>query len=511
MTRWPNKPIIYEINTWVWLNSLSQKYNQPITLANIPEDAVNHLSELNIDAVWLMGIWQRSPAARTSALNYQHEYLPVLPDLTEDDVIGSAYALGAYEVDVRLGGREGLAVFRQRLQARGLKIVLDFVPNHVATDHPWVNEQPACFVRANSREYKYHHRMFFETEDAWGRRLYVAHGRDPYFPSWIDTAQLNAFSPAYRQMALETLLDIGGQCDGVRCDMAMLALNNVFANTWGDYLEETAPETDFWENLIPQIKAQYPDFLFCAEAYWGLEGVLQRQGFDYTYDKTLYDRIQAGNIQEIQTHLIASLDYQKHTIRFIENHDEPRAAAQLGVEKSMAAATLVSTLAGAVLLHDGQFTGRLAKLPVQIKRQPDEPVNEKLQAFYQRLLVEMRSPIYQDGEWWLFNVDSAWKGNFTAKNLLAHGWRSPGGDYRLIVVNLTGDWAQGVVKLGAWEGIAGQHWCLYDALHETYYLRAGDEMSGEGLYVELAPYTSQIFHFNRVDEQQLEKACSDGK
>jgi hypothetical protein len=506
MSGWPNKPFIYEINTWVWLTDLSRQYNRPVTLADVPEEAVDALGALNVDAVWLMGIWQRSPAGRNSALNYAHEYRPVLPDLTDEDVIGSAYAIGDYTVDVRLGGRDGLASFRHRLQQRGLKLLLDFVPNHVATDHRWISQHPAYFIRANQREFRHHRSMFFATKDAWERTLYVAHGRDPYFPSWIDTAQLNAFSPEYRQAALDTLLDIGRQCDGVRCDMAMLAVNSVFANTWNAYMEEDPPQTEFWAHIIPQVKAEFPDFLFIAEAYWGLESTLQRQGFDYTYDKTLYDRIGDGAVPDIYTHLIASLEYQRRTVRFIENHDEPRAAAVYGIEKSMAAATLVCTLSGATLLHDGQFSGRQIKLPVQIKRQPAEAPNEPLEAFYRALLAETSDPIYQDGEWWLFDVHPAWEGDHSNVHLLAYGWRHPDHDYRLIAINLTGDWAQGVVGVNAWSGITDDDWCLHDVLQETFYYRPGHDMA-LGLYIELAPYKSQIFRFSRANQEDLSRLC----
>ena len=507
MAGWVARPIIYEINTWVWLNTLSRIHQQPLRLDSVPDAALDELAALNIDAVWLMGVWQRSPAARQSALNYTHEYRPVLPDLTDDDVIGSAYAIGAYEVDERLGGRHGLARLRQRLQDRGIKLILDFVPNHVAADHPWISSRPVYFVRANHREFKRHRSKFFAAQDAWGRALYVAHGRDPYFPGWIDTAQLNAFSPAYRQAATDTLLDIASQCDGVRCDMAMLMLNSVFANTWGDYLEEELPETDFWQEIIPHVKAQHPGFAFIAEVYWGLEGVLLQQGFDWTYDKTLYDRIGEGDVQKIRDHLRAPLTYQKRTVRFIENHDEPRAMTSFGLEKSRAAAALLCTLPGAVLLHDGQLAGRKIKLPVQIKRQPDEPIDESLRAFYGQLLSEARSAIYQTGEWRLFDVQPSFQGNDTNANLLACGWQD-GAERRLIVVNLTGAWSHGIVKLGAWDGVSSSDWCLHDVLADVYYYRPAHQINGGGLYVELKPYTAQVFRFERIEEgRTMEYPC----
>lgn len=504
---WCVKPFIYEINTWIWLNDLSRIHHQSVTLANVPQEALDDLGKLGVDAVWLMGIWQRSPAARQVGLTYKHEYLPVLPDLTDDDVIGSAYAIGAYEVDARLGGRDGLAIFRRELQARGLKLILDFVPNHVAADHPWVTTHPDYLVRANAYEFHHHNDLFFATNDAWGRTLYAAHGRDPYFPAWIDTAQVNAFSEAYRLGALQTLRDIATQCDGVRCDMAMLLLNSVFANTWGDYLEESLPPVEFWVEIIGALKTHNPYFLFIAEAYWGLEGTLLQQGFDFTYDKTLYDRIGEGSIAKLREHLSADLGYQKHTLRFIENHDEPRAATSFGIPKSEAGAALICTLPGAVLLHDGQFTGRTIKLPVQIRRQPDELPNKDLQAFYARLLSETRAPIYQDGEWQLLEVQPTPDDGATYTNVLAYDWHlknANADERRLIIVNLTADWVRGAVKLSGWNELLDDDWCLYEVLNDTYYFRYGSKLHDEGLLVELKPFGAQIFRFECIDRHRLD-------
>ncbi len=138
MAPWSHKHFIYEINTWVWLNTLSRHYNKPITLDNVPDSALDEIARPGLDMIWLMGVWQRSVRGRENALTYKHEYRSALPDLTDDDVIGSAYAVGDYVVDERIGGRAGLAALRERLKARGLSLMLDFVPNHLAIDHPWV-------------------------------------------------------------------------------------------------------------------------------------------------------------------------------------------------------------------------------------------------------------------------------------------------------------------------------------------------------------------------------------
>ena len=494
MIPWPKKPFIYQINTWVWLSTLSRDYNWPITLENVPDKILDELASYGVDAIWLMGVWSRSAAAKTSALKYAAQYKSALPDLIYDDIIGSAYAIGAYQVDENLGGRRGLAAFRQRLQQRGLRLVLDFVPNHVALDHAWVRIHPEYLVLGTPRDMEKTPGNFFSARDATGRTIVVAHGRDPYFPGWIDTAQINIFHSGARQALLATLLDIASQCDGVRCDMAMLLVNDVFAHTWQNYVG-APPAAEFWPEIIPPVRLHYPHFAFIAEVYWDMEARLLELGFDYTYDKRLYDRLVGRRAREVRDHLQAALNFQERQVRFIENHDEQRAAETLGPRASQPAAVLVCTLPGAVLLHDGQLSGRRVKLPVQIGRQPYEPPNEDLKHFYLKLLAETRAPIYQTGDWRLFPVEPVAKDNLTHDNLIAYGWRR-GADYRLIIVNLTDRQSQALVNLETWPEVKQRSWALNDVLNGHQYLRQGDLVGGKGLYVDLWPFGAHIFHLD---------------
>jgi hypothetical protein len=494
MLTWREKPYIYQINTWVWLSSLSERYSSPIQLHTVPDEVLDDLAAHHIDAVWLMGIWQRSEEGRLNALKYKHEYRGALPDITDDDVIGSAYAVGDYRVDDRLGGRDGLAVLRAKLRARGLRLLLDFVPNHVATDHPWVLGHPEYLIQGTREDLRDRPDDFFNKRRGRQRMFYFAHGRDPHFPGWSDTAQLNIFSAEMRKAQRDLLLDIADQCDGVRCDMAMLMLDDIFARTWHGYINGRL-ERPYWQELIGAVKASYPDFVFIAEVYWGREGELLNQGFDYVYDKVLYDRIMEKDVQKLRQHLLAPVAYQRRTLRFIENHDEPRAQASLGARRSYAAATLIATLPGATLFHDGQFDGRRIKLPVQIRRQPHETHDSKLRHFYKMLLAETRDPIY-GGDWTLFDIGAS--GDITHYNLLTYGWYRRDRHDRLIVINLTEHRSRGWVHLRRWGWLAGKRWRLYDVIDGAVYDRAGDEMVERGLYVDLDPYEAHILRFEAL-------------
>ena len=492
-TTWPARPIIYEINTWVWLNDLSRQNKRVITLGTVPVEQWDAIASLGVDAVWLMGVWERSPVGIRIAnenAGLQADFRSALPDYTPVDNVGSGYCVRRYVVDDHLGGPGGLAVARQMLAQRGLRLLLDFVPNHVAQDHPWVFEHPDYFVQGTSEDLALAPGAFFEAGKA-----VIANGRDPYFAPWPDVAQLNAFSPSLRQAVIETLNAVGEQCDGVRCDMAMLLLNNVFAQTWGERAG-ARPQEEYWHEVIPFVRSRHPDMLFVAEAYWDLEWNLQQLGFDYCYDKRLYDRLEQDNAESVRLHLTAGLDYQDKLLRFIENHDEPRAAATFSPEKERVAALAIMTLPGAKLLYEGQLEGRRVRPPVFLARRPAEPLDSDLQAFYLKLLATVRASGLREGEWHLCER-SGWPDNSSYLNLVAWCWSQGEAPY-LVVVNLSEYQSQAQVHL-PWADLAGSTWQLADALNDTLFERDGDEMQTTGLYVDLPAWR---FHFLRFQSGQ---------
>ena len=262
-----------------------------------------------------------------------------------------------YVADERFGGPSGLAAARAALAARGVRLILDYVPNHVAPDHPWVTEHPEYFIQGDDDDVKADPAGWL----AVGGHV-LAHGRDPYFPPWPDVVQLNAYAAAARAATAQTLSDIAGQCDGIRCDMAMLMTNDIFGKTWGDRAGQR-PDEEFWPAIIAELRTRHPDTVLIAEAYWDMEWTLQQQGFAFCYDKRLYDRILEVNPPDLRGHLQADLGYQSRLVRFLENHDEPRIADKLPAVLERAAAVTIATLPGATLWHEGQFEGRRVRPP----------------------------------------------------------------------------------------------------------------------------------------------------
>jgi hypothetical protein len=487
MKAWPRHPVVYEINTWAWLGDLGRKYRKAVDLATVPEPEWDAIASHGFDAVWFMGVWERSPAGIEISMRNKgllEDFRRALPDFSAEDNVGSPYCVRRYVVDGHLGGPKGLAAARAALAKRGIRLILDFVPNHVAPDHPWVADHPEYFVQGSADDARNDPASFAEA----GGTVF-ARGRDPYFPAWPDVLQLNAFQPGLRQAVIGTVSEIAGQCDGIRCDMAMLMLNDIFGRTWGARAG-ARPPGDYWKTVIPAIKGKYREFRFMAEAYWDLEWELQQQGFDWCYDKKLYDRMEHGDAENVRLHLLADSSYQAGMVRFIENHDEPRAAATFPSGKGRAAAVAILTLTGAKLLHEGQFEGWKVRLPVFLGRRPAEPFDRDLAAFYGRLLKEVHRDLFRNGEWRLCER-SGWPDNPSCRNILAWCW-AKGEERSLVVVNFSGGTSQALVHV-PWDELRGRTWRLADALSGEVYDRSGNEMRDSGLYVDLPPWGYNVF------------------
>ena len=497
--RWPRYPLVYEINIRVWLHELSARHGRTVTLATVPAEELSAIAALGFDAVWLMGVWAVGPdpvwVARHHA-GLQQEYDRVLPDRTDADVIGSPYAISRYEVAEEIGGPGGLSVIRARLATHGMRVILDFVPNHTARDHRLMRERPDAYIRGTTEDLAREPGSFFRSRDG----TIVAHGRDPYFPAWTDTAQVNYASAIGRQAMLEVLLRIAAQCDGVRCDMAMLILPDVFARTWEGRLGPEPMTDSFWRNAIPAALARHPRFLFLAEAYWGMEDRLHEDGFHFSYDKELYDRVRDRDAGGVRRHLQRPAAFQDRSARFIENHDEPRAAAAFG-PLTRAAAVMTFCAPGLRLFHEGQLEGRQVRVPVQLAWRPAEPVDEELRTFYERLLAVLQQPIFKEGVFAPVDVAQAGADDRTNEHMVAATWRSArdtGSRTFLTVSNLAGTKGYARIRLDGARFHADQRYQVTDHVDGNTYERDGAEIVDPGLFVALDPYQAHVFEIVRA-------------
>lgn len=491
----PRYPLLYQINTRVWLTELSQKLGRPATLDDIPDVDLDRLAQAGFDWVWLLSVWQTGLAGqRVSRSNpeWRHEFRATLPDLRDEDIPGSGFAIADYVVHRSLGGDAALSRLRERMTKRGLRLMLDFVPNHTALDHKWVAEHPEYYVAGTELDLARAPKNY-----TWIKRpqgdLLLAYGRDPYFPGWPDTLQLNYGNPATQAAMIGVLEKIAGQCDGVRCDMAMLVLPDVFERTWGIQAEL------FWPKATERVRRKAPQFCFMAEVYWDLEWRLQQQGFDYTYDKRLYDRLHERHARAVREHFLAGLDYQDKLARFLENHDEPRAAAAFPPEIHQAAAVVTFLSPGLRFFHQGQFEGRTKRISPHLSRAPVEPVDDALRQFYKRLLALLRQPAFRTGQWRLLECQPAWDGNWTHECFVAFGWEGPAAERWLVAVNYAPNQSQCRVRL-PFNDLAGKSWRLNDQLASACYDRDGSELQSNGLYLDVPAWRAHVFSVKNLNE-----------
>lgn len=494
-----SNPRLYEINAAAWLYELSAKYERQVTLGNVPAGEWDRFKELSLDYIWLMGVWKRSKAGIRIFQNepeyavFKSLFDSVLPSWSEEgDLIGSPYSVAAYEPDPLIGLWDDIDSARSELHHRGIGLILDFVPNHTAPDHPWVFEHPDYYIQARESDYKQDRSAYLPIHKD-EKTLYIAHGKDPYFPPWTDTIQLNYFNPELRSAMIGEMKKISRHCDGLRCDMAMLVLNTIFHRTWGRVKRQSGLElqgSEFWSD----VRKEVPQLLMIAESYWDTESILLSLGFDYAYDKRLYDHLLSASVPDVIDHLKADRSLQERLVRFIENHDEPRSAEVFTRGRLMASAVLVSTLPGMRFYHHGQFEGRKIRLPVQLRRVHGEEPDTGLYAFYEKLLSVAGLEVFFGGRWELKDVFPAFDESF--RNLIAYTWTTDG-DLALVVVNLSGQYSQGRISLEQEMELQGADYVFADELNGQEYKRNCKELIDSGLHVILDAYHSHIFHITK--------------
>ena len=419
-------PVLYQLNTRVTLHRLGAALNRPATLADIEDAELDRLAGLGVEWLYLLGVWQggqAGPAISRADPAITAAAKAILSDFTPADIAGSCFAITAYDVAQEYGGNPALQALRQRLAARGLRLMLDFVPNHTAPDHPWVRGAPDLYVNGNEATLQADSKNWRRTQTDRGERI-IALGRDPYFDGWADTLQLDYANPDTRARMAQALTHIATLCDGVRADMAMLVLPEIVERTWH---RTAAP---FWPDAIAQARRTNAGFTMIAEVYWGLEPTLLAQGFDYTYDKTFYDALIHRDLPNIRAALAAPVAHQSRMARFLENHDEPRAAALLRWPERRAATAIAFLAPGLRFLHQGQMEGATVHASVHLARTPDELPDETSRLFHERLLEILP----HGGTFTLLTANQAWPGNPTHDNFVLFLWREPSRTF-LVAVN----------------------------------------------------------------------------
>jgi hypothetical protein len=482
------QPALYEINTWVWLEQLSARWGKMIKLGDVPDAEWDSLAEGGFDAVWLMGIWRRSVESRRLALADPANppaYDRALPGWKAEDVVGSPYAVAGYVPDARVGTWDDVDQAREKLHARGMALFADFVGNHTAVDTPWTRSNPEFYVQGTQEDFARDPGSFYRVETAGGA-WFIALGKDPYFPPWRDTAQLNHFSPGLRAAQIADLRTIAGHCDGVRCDMAMLQLNDIFGGLWGHLLGGTSrPATEFWADA----HAAVPELVLLAEAYWGTEGRLIDLGFSFAYDKGLYDAVRDTRIADVRNQLRNELEAQGRFTHFLENHDEARAAAVFGRSRLPAAAALMGTLPGMRLYYQGELEGCATRWPITLRTVAPREADPDIEALFAKILRVTGDEAFHAGEWKFLQITPERDGTFA--NLIGYEWRL-GGTWKVVVVNLAGQASQGWLQFDG-ASFGPKDYVFHDQLDGAKYLRGGEGLRSQGLFVRKGAFQAHIF------------------
>jgi hypothetical protein len=485
-------PKLYEINTVVWLDELGRRQGRKLTLGDVPAEEWDRLKQWGFDYVWLMGVWERSRAGmeffRSSpewpAVTILFD--SVLPGWQDADVVGSPYSIASYTPDPLVGEWGDIDEVRRELHRREMKLVLDFVPNHTAPDHSWIFAHPGFYFRASESDYERDPSLFSRVLRK-GEVSYIARGKDPYFAAWPDTAQLNHFNPETRLALIEEMRSISRHCDGVRCDMAMLVLNDIFSRNWAwagkGWFE--MPLKEFWK----EVRNNFPALILMAEAYWDTEQRLQELGFDYVYDKKFYDCLRSSQPGDILHSLGRDTSFQRRLVRFLENHDEARSAEVFAGEKLCVSSVVISTVPGMRLYYHGQLEGKTKQVPLLLGRTSLEQANPAIARMYEKIFRITSQDVFSSGAFGVRAVADAWDN--TSANLVAYTWKDEKST-KLVVANLGGCVSQGRVSLA--EDVSGTgSYELRDELNDKRYRRSGQEMAGPGLHVILEAHQAHIF------------------
>lgn len=467
---------LYELNARTWASERAAELGRPATLDDLPDAWLEHLSQHGFTWLYLMGVWPTGPLARAAsqADTALRQYLvSVLPGLCDDDICGSPLAPASYECDPALGGEAALARLRERARSFGLSLMLDLVPNHVGLDHPWLREHPDWFIRGEPWQAE-------QDPESWVRLgdQVFAHGRDPFFAPWRGTVQLDYSNPAVHEAMIATAADIAARCDGLRCDVAMLLLPDVFASTW----HRSMPP--FWKRCLEEVRARQPGTLFMAEVYWNREYELQQAGFDFTYDKILYDRLLSGDSWSIRAHLRAAYDYQAHCVHFLENHEEQRAAARFpNPDHHRGALFITGMVPGMLLCHYGQEDGRVLHSSLHARRRPPETGSEPHRRAYADLLRLLGEPARQDGSWHLCECRHG-------SPLVGLLWTLPAHHSLLTVVNTSWNEAGGCLDLGP---LAGRQLQLQEVFSGEELALSPEDSQQRGLCLTLPAWGTRAY------------------
>eukprot|EP01129_Flabellula_baltica_P006511 TRINITY_DN2445_c0_g1_i1.p1 TRINITY_DN2445_c0_g1~~TRINITY_DN2445_c0_g1_i1.p1 ORF type:complete len:519 (-),score=99.77 TRINITY_DN2445_c0_g1_i1:18-1553(-) len=481
-------PIVYEISTRPWLYELSVKYGTQVKLVDVPVQEFLEIQAAGYNTVWLMGMWHLGEAGlhfdRTNP-DLLASYAKVLPGYTMDDIIGSPYAVTQYVVNPEIGTFEDLAGVRKILNSLGMKLMLDFVPNHSATDASWVTTNMDYYVRAPKGM-----QPPFPSDEYTPAGIH--YGSSGYGDFWKDTCQFNYWNMDLKAAQIENIKTVASFADYIRCDMAHLLLNDIIQRNWEPIISTWGyqrPATEFWADAISEVKSKFSNVTFLAEVYYPNQQALQNNGFDYTYDKQLYDRLVDGNLDNIRGYISGMpASFHQKSCHFVENHDEPRAAAEFGSNMRADGAAMVSLmLPGMRLVNQGQEYGLYNRLDIHLRRSAPEGAHPGVRTFYQIFIRDILDrEVFHTGSWEYLKVS----GTNDCWRLMSWKFETPQ-ERALVVINYSDQQGTGNIVLRDAPGNGDIS--MVELFSNQTYVRSASTLRTEGLFTIIQPWSSQVF------------------
>jgi hypothetical protein len=395
---WMPNLVLLAKTVYVWLDQLGKKYGRAITtLEQIPDEELDTLARWGFNGLWLIGIWERSPASRR-----------IKQKCGNPEALASAYSLFRYEVAADLGGEKALQNFKQRAAARGIRLATDMVPNHMGIDSPWVCEHPEWFVSLEKSPFPaytfngedissdprvaiYIEDHYYDRSDAavvfkWVERKsgvvhYIYHGNDGTRMPWNDTAQLNYLHLKVRETVMQTILAVARKFPIIRFDAAMTLTRHHYQRLWyplpgsggdipsrsgqgmGQEQFDRSMPNEFWREVVDRVAREVPDTLLLAEAFWLMESYFVRTlGMHRVYNSAFMNFLKDEENGKFRVSLKNVLEFNpeilKRFVNFMNNPDEETALAQFGNgDKYFGVCTLLATLPGLPMFGHGQIEG----------------------------------------------------------------------------------------------------------------------------------------------------------
>jgi glycosidase len=554
---WMSHVVLMAKMVYVWLDQLSSSSGYPITrLDQIPDAELDRLAARGFTGLWLIGLWERSPASQR-----------IKQICGNPEAIASAYSLFDYEVAADLGGWEALANLRERAGRRGIRLASDMVPNHTGIFSRWVIQHPDWFVQTDyppfptyqftGEDLSHDNNICIQVEDGYwsksdaavvfklydrrdGRTRYIYHGNDGTSIPWNDTAQLNYLIPELREAVIQTILHVARNFPIIRFDAAMTLAKKHYQRLWfplrghgggvpsraehGMSKDEfnTVFPVEFWREVVDRVAIEAPGTLLLAEAFWMMEGYFVRTlGMHRVYNSAFMNMLKAEENAKYRTTIKNVLEFNheilKRFVNFMNNPDEKTAVAQFGSQgKYFGACVLLVTMPGLPMFGHGQIEGFKEKYGMEYKRAYwNEQVDEGLVGGHELWIFPLlrRRWLFSGSEnFVLYDFRVA---DHVDENVFAYSNRV--GEHRALVLYhnshaVTSGWIKESVSFAVPHeadgerlartsladelGVPDEDGCFLafrDQTEGLEYLRSARELREQGLYVELKEYQFHIF------------------